>query len=147
MWPERGSNHNNLALWHVIELASVICYKQHMHLLSQVVVLLAYTRASTTSPYLSHVMRLWYFSSSVAHLSNTHAQPSSGVRCLIFHSSCVRTAKALTRLSGCAGSPEPSLVAYVISTIISWTGPFDVKCSRFSFTFGIEWAKIITQLC
>ena len=38
-----------------------------------------------------------------------------------FHTSCVRTAKALARLRGCAGSPEPSLVAYVISTIISWT--------------------------
>ena len=36
-----------------------------------------------------------------------------------FHTSCVRTAKALARLHGCAGSPEPSLVAYVISTIIS----------------------------
>ena len=34
-------------------------------------------------------------------------------------SSCVRIAKALARLRGCAGSPEPSLVAYVISTIIS----------------------------
>ena len=41
-----------------------------------------------------------------------------------FHTSCVRTAKALVRLCGCAGSPEPSLVAYVISTIISWAGSF-----------------------
>ena len=39
-----------------------------------------------------------------------------------FHSSRVRTAEALVRLRGCAGSPEPSLVAYVISTIISWAG-------------------------
>ena len=39
-----------------------------------------------------------------------------------FHTSCFRTAKALARLRGCAGSPEPSLVAYVISTIISWAG-------------------------
>ena len=39
-----------------------------------------------------------------------------------FHTSCLRTAKALTRLRGCAGSPEPSLIAYVISTIISWAG-------------------------
>ena len=31
----------------------------------------------------------------------------------------MRTAKALVRLRGCAGSPEPSLVAYVISIIIS----------------------------
>ena len=37
-----------------------------------------------------------------------------------FHTSCVRTAKGLARLRGCAGSPELSLVAYVISTIISW---------------------------
>ena len=42
-----------------------------------------------------------------------------------FHTLCVRTAKALARLRGCAGSPEPSLVAYVISTIISWAGSFD----------------------
>ena len=34
----------------------------------------------------------------------------------------VWTAKALARLCGLAGSPEPSLVAYVISTIISWAG-------------------------
>ena len=37
-----------------------------------------------------------------------------------FNTSYVRTAKALARLRGCAGSPESSLVAYVISTIISW---------------------------
>ena len=41
-----------------------------------------------------------------------------------FHTSCVRTAKALARLRGWAGSPEPSLVAYVISTIISWAGSY-----------------------
>ena len=39
-----------------------------------------------------------------------------------FYTSCVRTAKALARLRGCAGSPEPLLVAYVISTIISCAG-------------------------
>ena len=38
-----------------------------------------------------------------------------------FHTSCVRTVKGLVRLHGYAGSPEPSLVAY-ISTIISWAG-------------------------
>ena len=60
------------------------------------------------------------------HPSNRHAQPSSGARCLIFgrhfvyfHISCVWTAKALATLCRCTGSPEPSLVAYVISTIIS----------------------------
>ena len=41
-----------------------------------------------------------------------------------FHASCVRTAKALARLHRCAGSSEPSLVAYVISPIISWAGSF-----------------------
>ena len=39
-----------------------------------------------------------------------------------FNTLSVRTAKALARLCGCAGSSEPSLVAYVISTIISWAG-------------------------
>ena len=39
-----------------------------------------------------------------------------------FCSLCVQTAKALVKLRRCAGSPEPSLVAYVISTIISWAG-------------------------
>ena len=34
----------------------------------------------------------------------------------------MRTAKALARLHGCAGSPEPSLVAYAISIIISRAG-------------------------
>ena len=43
-----------------------------------------------------------------------------------FHTSCVRTAKALARLHKCAGSPKPSLVDYVISTctIIPWAGSF-----------------------
>ena len=39
-----------------------------------------------------------------------------------FHTLCLRTGKALARLRGCAGSPEPSLVAFVISTINSWAG-------------------------
>ena len=34
--------------------------------------------------HLSQLMRLWHFSSSVTHSSNTHEQPSNGVRCLIF---------------------------------------------------------------
>ena len=76
----------------------------------------------------SHVMRLWYFSSSVnacmvTHSLNLHTQPSDGAilfDCFVyFHTLCMRTAKALAWLRGCAGSPEPSLVAYVISTIIS----------------------------
>ena len=46
---------------------------------------------------------------------------------VFFHTSCVRTTKALARLRGCAGSPEPSLFAYVISTIILWAGSFMFK--------------------
>ena len=42
-----------------------------------------------------------------------------------FHTSCVRTAKALAWLCGQAGSPEPPLVAYVVSPIISWAGSID----------------------
>ena len=41
-----------------------------------------------------------------------------------FHTLCVRTVKALTRLRRCAGSPEPSLVAYMISSTISLAGSF-----------------------
>ena len=63
------------------------------------------------------------------HSSYAHVQPSSGARCLIFG----RTLRLLPYFM-CANSegsdgtarmhrlPEPSLVAYVISTIISWVG-------------------------
>ena len=44
-----------------------------------------------------------------------------------FHTACVRTAKALARLRGCAGSPEPWLVACVISTIISWADSVNMR--------------------
>ena len=43
-----------------------------------------------------------------------------------FHTFWGRTAKALARLRGCAGSPEPLLVAYMIRTITSWVGSNDV---------------------
>ena len=41
--------------------------------------------------------------------------------------------KALAKLRGRAGSPEPSRVAYVISIIISWAGSFWVREQRLSF--------------
>ena len=44
-----------------------------------------------------------------------------------FHKSCVRTAKALVRLSGCAVSPEPSLFTCAISTKISWADSNEKK--------------------
>ena len=43
-----------------------------------------------------------------------------------FYTLCVRIAKALARLCRCAVSPEPSLFAYAISTIISWAGSFGI---------------------
>ena len=52
----------------------------------------------------------------------------------------VRTAKALARLCGCVGSPEPSLVAYAISTIISWAGSLTVSIS---FIFTLMMRKYI----
>ena len=43
-----------------------------------------------------------------------------------FHTSCVQTAKALARLHGCTGLPDPSLVAYVINTKVSCAGSIDL---------------------
>ena len=53
-----------------------------------------------------------------------------------FHTSCVQTAKALARLRRCAGLPEPSLDAYVVSTIISWAG--SINCLPYIFAIKIH---------
>ena len=52
-----------------------------------------------------------------------------------FHTSCVRTAKALVRLHRLA---EPSLVAYVISTIISWAGSNTVDKSIIHGSWALQ---------
>ena len=52
-----------------------------------------------------------------------------------FHTSCVRTAKTLARLRGCVDSPEPSLVVYVISTIISRAGSYTTHTCKCTKTF------------
>ena len=52
-------------------------------------------------------------------------QPSSGARCLIFGLT-LRTSILHVCEQRCAGLPEPSLVAYVINTIISWAGSFRI---------------------
>ena len=52
-----------------------------------------------------------------------------------FHTSCVRTVKALVRLRRCTCSPEPLLVAYVISTVISWAGSFSNRLEHLGFTW------------
>ena len=44
-------------------------------------------------------------------------------RFLLIHCLYERAAKVLARLRGCAGSPEPSLLASAISTKFAWRGP------------------------
>ena len=82
------------------------------------------------SPDLSHLMRLWHFSSYIISFFKCACPAIQWGRCLIFgwtlcllpYFMCI--SKALPRLRGWAGSPEPSLIAYVVSTIISWAGSF-----------------------
>ena len=77
-----------------------------------------------------HVMRVLFFSSFV---NSFFKRACAAIQCdymshflvgpfAYFHTSCLRTEKDLARLRGCAGSPVPSLIAYVINTIISWAG-------------------------
>ena len=61
-----------------------------------------------------------------------------------FHTSCVRTAKALVRLRRCAGLPEPSVVAYVISTIIWLFFFFFFFCIR-NFMHFMTLGNVIIQ--
>ena len=58
------------------------------------------------------------------------------------HTLCVRTAKALARLCGCAVSPEPSLIAYAISTIISWAGSFVDSLYFWRIPFSEKLARV-----
>ena len=71
------------------------------------------------------------------------AQSSSGLDVwflvgpfVYFHTLCVWTAKALVRLRRCAGSPEPLLIACVISTIISRAGSIDEIVSQHTLFAG-----------
>ena len=72
----------------------------------------------------SHVMGLWVFSSSVYSFFKRACATIQWYLVgpfVYFHTSCVRTANALARLRGCAGSPEPSLVAYdKYHNLMSW---------------------------
>ena len=85
---------------------------------------------------MSHVTRLWQFLSSLNSLFKlacTHIRWGLDVWFLVgpfvyFHTSYVHTAKTMVRLCRCAGSPEPSLVAYVISTLIAWAGSNGKQC-------------------
>ena len=93
-------------------------------------------------------MRLWHFSSSVNSffvLVGLDALFSAGPF-VYFHTSCVRTAKALERLRGFAGSPEPSQVAYLISTIISWAGSYSVRLWADPHNFwSLLWLKFLNK--
>ena len=71
---------------------------------------------------MSQLMRFWYFSSSV---NSFFKRACAAIQMLDFWSHQLSTSilhvyeqRRLWR--DCAGSPEPSLVAYVISAIISW---------------------------
>ena len=59
-------------------------------------------------------------------------QRGQGFGCLVWrflltHCLYERAAEVLARLRGCAGSPEPSLLAYAISTKFAWRGPYMVE--------------------
>ena len=55
-----------------------------------------------------------------------------------FHTSSVRTAKALARLRRCAGSPEPSLVVWVINTIMSWAVSIKNRLIKTPYLIGMR---------
>ena len=48
-------------------------------------------------------------------------------RFLLIHCLYERAAKVLARLRGCAGSPEPSLLAQAISTKFAWRSPHAIN--------------------
>ena len=56
---------------------------------------------------------------------------------------CVRAVKALARLRGCAGSPEPSLLAYAIGSKVSCTDSNNFIIIMFSH----EETQLISTLC
>ena len=87
--------------------------------------------------HMSHLMRLWYFSSSVNSFFKHAWAAIQWGRCLIFgRTLCLLSyficanSEVSGETCGCAGSPEPSLVAYVISTIISLAGLYHIECGN-----------------
>ena len=56
-------------------------------------------------------------------------------RFLLTHCLYERAAEVLARLRGCAGSPEPSLLAEAISTKFAWRGPYDIKNINYFFFY------------
>ena len=111
---------------------SMVHYQSHVHI--SMVHYQSKTEGSWGYEQQSHLMRLWYFSSSHKPILQTRMRGNSvgqDVWFLVgpfvyFHISWVRTAKALARLCRCTGWPEPLLVTDVVSTIISWAGTVEV---------------------
>ena len=69
-------------------------------------------------------------------------------RFLLIHCLYKRAAKVLARLRGCAGSPEPSLLAQAISTKFAWRGPIVLTCIICGLIFwAVTVIKFISQMC
>ena len=107
---------------------------------TQIVLFLRVNQISSTRHFLIWAPTIEFVSSSIPSLQilTAHAQPFRGARDLAF---CLkvpldsllyeRAAKVLARLRGCAGSPEPSLLAYAISTKFAWRGPIMIVVDFF----------------
>ena len=68
-------------------------------------------------------------------------------RFLLTHCLYERAAKALARLRGCAGSPEPSLLAQAISYKFAWCSPYNAAWVHiWNFTVSHWWCIIMHAL-
>ena len=84
------------------------------------------------------------------HSSNAHAQPSNGDRRLIFGRTLRLLPYFMCANNECSSEtahldcPEPSVVAYVISTIISWAGSILMfGLIYYRYTFGPRQANLV----
>ena len=64
-------------------------------------------------------------------------------RFLLTHCLYERAAEVLARLRGCAGSPEPSLLAQTISTKFAWRGPYNLN----KFKWVTSWENPSSDVC
>ena len=79
------------------------------------------------------VKRICVFEHSVMTNSEGPGIWPSVWRFLLTHCLYEQVAEVLARLCGCAGSPEPSLLAQAISTKFAWRGPsLDSNCQKVS---------------
>ena len=123
-------------LWHFL-----ICHEPVWFLLQKLNILISDAR-STFEPA-HEIMALFVLRKFILHTCIPSHPVVLAVWCLVgsfiyFRTSFVRTAKALARLHRCADLPEPLLVAYVISTIISWAGSFPI----WSYAFWQNYSHI-----